>query len=1743
MGPGNRFKPALALFLSAIVGLSLPVELVPTRAAAAEVEATAAAEATSSDVSGAADASSEGEGEGDSVASKVDESGAGEDAASSAVKDPAAGDDGDAVEGSADEGELAPSAGEDDSAVDETPTEEPAPKKSGRAAAEAQSAPIAFAAPNNNYCTVPGTYALDTNRYVWNFPVTGGASAQTGRFSDPGSVSGDVNGLAIAPDGTAAYAVAYRENYSSTADRYEIQRLLANASTSTTVINSPNLQGVSNRGAVLVGAIDPTGTYYYFGHFTGSRTTVLELWAANIATNAWIGQVARINLGNLSNTAGEGDIVFDPSGKLLVLWSRGGNNTTASQVFRVDDPIPTTPGTGTLAWTWVGAPAKTANYPWNGAAFDSDGNLWLGRAQSGTQSYRAQLILPSTLQNGASVTTQFTVNDLASCGAQPWNVTLRKNIASRVSTGDQFKLDIRDSNDASLATATTVGATTGLQSAIAGPVAITASTGTKISEVGANGAAIAGYDSTYGCTWQSGGNFVTPGTPLPHNFVTGRTEIELGTLPSSRRGDTLVCTITNTAKSEADRTPKIVVSKALGGNRIANSNQFTMSLWQQGGTSALQSTTTTGSNAVVNNGSTAPQAAEAGVGYIIAEAASGTTNLASYTKSYACVWSDGSTLAAGALNVGGNGRAQAALPLFSPSDKVGQSLTCTITNTATAATTPLCTTGYTYATGDGGQMRQVNPSGVVSNMGSSAGVDLNSLGIGAGGTSAYAVSRDSSNAYQGRVYSYNTSTGAWSRISSDSGWDFSIGSGAIVAGAVDPLTGTYYAGGFTDSSPVGDFILKSMNAAGTAMVDNGYIDLDSYDNGDILFDAQGNLYLVRGKNSTDFRRTAIFRVNAADLQAAAGTNNSLPYTTVMSETILTGMAAGAAVNGAGFDTNGRLIMSSATALYALALPGTTTTAISLSGASFTGIADLATCTFPPTVTLRKQLPNGRFAPADRFALTLYQGGTVQNSGTNNATISGGTSLGTATAQSPASGMQAQTVGPIRTATGQTISFAEAFTNGASGSNYVSGYVCTVDDQPLTSPVTGEGSAGQFVMPAFSTSTDVVCTFRNSFMQASKSSSPASGTQMSPDGIITYTLTFDNSSGAGTAAVAHRDHLGDVLDDAFFINAGGSQVANPVFTYTNPGGGTVSATWVPGSGWVNISGNVAAGQISTVSFRVKVKPNQSEALDREAAAGGYLLRNYLTSNTVITPPTTCTTAPGASPMCTEHPVNAWKVTKTSLPTDIARLHAGGNVFYKVEATKQNPGTVIRDLVLTDDLTHVFKTAGFAPNAVAPNGANTLGLYLFNASGQTIDLSGVPTGTQPDKARALGVPAFASGRWTITSGAPFDVPAQAVRVEMWISVQAGERPAFSGYPNGLPFGDPDPWAVPNQPATGYKFVNYATGAGKDGSSSNLPPNLCITGVDVPDVSLPPNSSNPEDPNFPDRCSVRQELSANYFTIRKDAAGGGVASLADDPAWDPDPTGLWNMVGHEFQVHDDASGAPTSYPSVKLCRTGYDPYPPNNWNGDWVSPANAGVQATWDWGEASTTLAKIMQWNNEHPTEADQRPLCGLLYPISSGAQEGRWRSENLVSGDYWLLETRAPDAQAKNDATEGTRPVPGVQLLAEPIAFKIWPDDDGPSAPGSGGAGQHGRGQLDVVGETDRCQPNAGVAVRPVACVNPTGYLMLVKDPTPIRLPFTGGLWLGYLTFGGGFVFVAALAGIWFWRRRRNQSPLHLGSDAH
>ncbi|WP_170219724.1 isopeptide-forming domain-containing fimbrial protein [Leucobacter komagatae] len=1059
-----------------------------------------------------------------------------------------------------------------------------------------------------------------------------------------------------------------------------------------------------------------------------------------------------------------------------------------------------------------------------------------------------------------------------------------------------------------------------------------------------------------------------------------------------------------------------------------------------------------------------------------------------------------------------------------------------------------CVAGTFYSISQEGQLKRVdanvdNETAVVKDIGSPAltvnGQSFNGLAVGLKGEAVFAYERKTMPA---SVYQYDTAKQNWvdRKIQISLSNLTVLKNLQLIGGALDN-EGTYWVGGFVKegNSTKGNFQLWALPKNGTKMELRGQLNIRALErsyidngNGDFAFDNEGNLFLIRGVSNG--RGLAVFSAKAADLANGRGTE-LVKASTVFAQNTVSPFSG---VNGIAYDAAGRLFVGGSAGLGYLDLPLTGEAPGEFrfpQGNDSWSTTDLASCSFPPTVKVQKELPDGRAFASDQFTLELKTGNSL---------------LGSATTTGSSDGLQADAIEPVPVAIGSTLTIQEK--PGSSSTklaNYSSSWECALGSKVLWS---AKSTTGSFTMPADAAGKEITCTFRNSLMQVSKTANVASGTPVDAGTIVQYTLTFDNSQGASAVAVSYRDFMADVLDDAYFVRADGTETKTPIFTIK----GGVTVDWDATNRWLTLGGSIAAGGKGTVTVAVKVRENSDNADQRqtEMAPEGFFLRNKLARGTSDAPPKTC--SPG---LCVEHPIDSWTVAKDSLPADTARLHKGGNVHYKVTATKTNAETALNGLVLQDDLTHVFKSAGWAPEAAVPGGAQAKGVYLFNSEGRTIDLNGQPNTGSKEVLRAVrdvaaptqvnvapsGAPA--DMRWIVTSGAPLDLPKEAVRAEMWFAVQAAESPV------GIPAAST--WeGQGNTPTTGWKFVNYATGMAKSGSGAtakDFAPNACVTGKNVPNTAFAPNSAQPVDVNFPEQCRVQHELSQNYFTIRKDAGGAGVQALADDKAWDPDPTGLWNMIGHEFEVRDNdkATGKATSYPSVQLCRTDYDPE--QGWRGEWISPANAGDKSRWDFStENSATAKKILDWNNAHPDEADQLPVCGTLYEISDGGQKGRWRSENLNAGDYWLVETKAPNAQTDVTA-EKTRPVPGVQKLAQPVPFKIWPEEDGTSL---GGPAMQGRGQLDVGNGSgkylDRCnpgqqkpggefEPGGTIAERPTACVNPTGYLMLVKDPAPVPLPLTGGQWLPMVLGGGAAVLIVALAGALWWRRRGTNPSAPIG----
>ena len=378
------------------------------------------------------------------------------------------------------------------------------------------------------------------------------------------------------------------------------------------------------------------------------------------------------------------------------------------------------------------------------------------------------------------------------------------------------------------------------------------------------------------------------------------------------------------------------------------------------------------------------------------------------------------------------------------------------THTIKAIDPLVCSPGYVYSVSGSGQMYVVN-GGTVSAVGQAAsGVSsFNGVGIGANGTVAYGYERTNSSR-TATIYKYDPIAGTWTSAfgpyDTTTTKNGSFG-GSLIAGAVNLKTGNYLFGGFSGNT----FSLWQYNPTTSVVTYVGWLDTTSGSggNGDMAFNANGDLFVVEGGTSNGSGQVTVFSVTAADLAAAISSPGGQ---IVSSGSKSFGTGSMTNVNGLAFDASGKAYLGNGSYLYSYTMPdwsGSTQVTPNLSNST-----DLASCSSPATITLQKDVL-GRVQGTDQFTLTLSQGSTV---------LSSQTTTGSAT------GVQAVKAGPLPTAQGITIGFSETGSGGTNLSNYTSTYQCTVDGNDFFNSAQ-TGTSGQITIPAGAN--NVVCTFTNS----------------------------------------------------------------------------------------------------------------------------------------------------------------------------------------------------------------------------------------------------------------------------------------------------------------------------------------------------------------------------------------------------------------------------------------------------------------------------------------------------------------------------------------------------------------------------------------------------------------------------------------------------------------------------------------
>lgn len=710
---------------------------------------------------------------------------------------------------------------------------------------------------------------------------------------------------------------------------------------------------------------------------------------------------------------------------------------------------------------------------------------------------------------------------------------------------------------------------------------------------------------------------------------------------------------------------------------------------------------------------------------------------------------------------------------------------------------------------------------------------------------------------------------------------------AFVAGAVDPLSGDYFFGYYdngTGASGVISLTLyrhkvdsRSSEKVATFTTPRGVNNGAESGNGDFAFNSEGDLiFIASAKKDRGVQNgTTVGTISADLLNQAIGGPNSRSYQlergAVRNGLPLDGESA---FNGIAFTEQGDIVVEqgqfnrvknaitfdnlypSATNLRA---PGSPT--------------DLASCTSPPTLEVTKNVIE-RLKAADQFKLTAEW-----HEGENDKPQP----LGSAITEGSLTGVQDESLGPIPIRSDAWYTITETGAAGANLADYSTTFACAIGGENVgVKRLSDTSYRVKYPKVTSGQGESLKCEFTNGPMRpnltVSKSADPTSGTAVSAQQQVTYSVKFDNSSGSAPAPVAYTDHLADVLDDADWV-------AGPTFS----GGTGVTATaqdLEPASGAVtgtspriDFAGSVPARTSITATYTVKVKEYTDPRTDTTGATD-FDLRNSVTEQGQPLPPT-CDPDGG---LCTVHPVQAWQVTKTAVPDGAVTVGRNGMVNYTLTVDKLGRNFDLQDVVVTDDLTDVMRAASWAPNAAANTDAGTKvwGLYFYDEDGKLVSevTRPDPTGTPPtpewtqpgspefaDIETAVPPPSLdaAAGTWTLQTAA-FDMPKNVASAEVWFAVEAGVLPAEPGW-------DPHPSAggvVPN----GTEFTNSVTAAAAE------PPIACVAGD--------PGTMDPA------ACEVSHTYTSPYFEVRK---------LSSERM--PGSNELYVLAGHEFELRADDQG----------------------------------------------------------------------------------------------------------------------------------------------------------------------------------------------------------------------------------------------
>lgn len=471
----------------------------------------------------------------------------------------------------------------------------------------------------------------------------------------------------------------------------------------------------------------------------------------------------------------------------------------------------------------------------------------------------------------------------------------------------------------------------------------------------------------------------------------------------------------------------------------------------------------------------------------------------------------------------------------------------------------------------------------------------------------------------------------------------------IIRGAVNPVDGLFYYGGFGEPAYLGVYNPATGDAYQVANVPDIY-----YLNGDFAFTADGQLILVADTN--------VYAVQGEVPDTPGNVSLDLgdPIAT------LPGDAKG---NGIAFAKSGDIYVSTSSKLFEIDLvTGQTVNEYdNPGGGDFT---DLASCSYPNTVLLQKDIQPDRYAATDQFALSVTAPGRA----------GGPLVLGTGETSGDAPGLQTEDAGPYIVGNDETLNLAETALGTANFDYYNSALECVDaanNDAPVN--VTGTGPDWSIVQPDNLRGSSVVCTITNTALERSleltKTSDPASGTAVNAGDEITYSVTATNT-GEVAMDVEVSDDLTDVLAHAAVTETGFSASITDEAGNSTP---TTAPTLDQPTSMLTWGGNLGVGEAVTLTYTVAVNSD----------AAGETLSNV--ANATSTPPGGGTPPADPPAVTTEHPVNVpgFELTKTVDPASGTAVNPGDSVNYEITASNTGE-TPLTDVNVNDDVSALAAT---------------------------------------------------------------------------------------------------------------------------------------------------------------------------------------------------------------------------------------------------------------------------------------------------------------------------------------------------------------------------------------------------------------------------------------------------------------------